>query len=66
MKMSSQSLALTKFAWTCAIFQLIFGILFVLFVRYSDSADAKHVENQLGKSHELKENLEKYPGNDAN
>ena len=29
--------------------------------RYHPSADAKHVENQKGEEHELKENLEKYP-----
>ena len=53
----------SKFAWTCLIFQIVFGILFTLLVRYGDSADAKHKENQLGENHELKENLEKYPGN---
>ena len=54
--------SLSKFAWTCLICQIVFGILFTLMVRYDTSADAAHKENQLGTNHELKENLEKYPG----
>jgi hypothetical protein len=30
--------------------------------RYHESADAKHIENQLGTNKELRETLEKYPG----
>ena len=60
-KMSDQKSSLTKFAWTCLVLQICFGILFVLLVRYSDSADASHKENQKGEDHELKENIEKYP-----
>ena len=30
-------------------------------MRYGESADAKHKENQYGTDHELKENIEKYP-----
>ena len=58
----SQEQGLSKFAWTCLILQSIFGVLFILMVRYDKSAMANHVENQLGKDHDLKENLEKYPG----
>ena len=61
-KMSNhQKLSQAKFAWTCLILQICFGILFVLLVRYSESADATHEENQKGLDHDLKENLEKYP-----
>lgn len=56
-----QKLSQAKFAWTCLILQICFGILFVLLVRYSESADARHSENQKGLDHDLKENLEKYP-----
>jgi hypothetical protein len=35
---------------------------FSVLVRYHESADAKHVDNQKGTDKELKENLEKYPG----
>ena len=60
--------SLSKFAWTCLIVQIIFGILFTLLVRYDTSADAAYKDdngqyvNQLGTNEELKENLEKYPG----
>jgi len=59
--------SLSKFAWTCLIVQIIFGILFTLLVRYDTSADAAYKDdngqyvNQLGTNEELKENLEKYP-----
>ena len=53
--------SLSKFAWTCLIIQIIFVILFILLVRYGESADAHHKENQYGTDHELKENVEKYP-----
>ena len=56
-----QALSQAKFAWTCLILQICFGILFVLLVRYSESADARHTENQKGKDLDLKHNLEKYP-----
>ena len=59
--MSDQRLSQAKFAWTCLILQICFGILFVLLVRYAESADATHEENQKGQDKELKENLEKYP-----
>ena len=54
--------SLSKFAWTCVILQIVFVILFTIFVRYGDSANAHNKENQEGKNDELKENLEKYPG----
>lgn len=57
----AQETGQSKFAWTCLIIQIVFGILYVLMVRYADSADAKHVANQLGTDHELEENLQKYP-----
>ena len=65
-KMSNhQALSQAKFAWTCLILQICFGILFVLLVRYSESADASHTENQKGEDtkirKDLKHNLEKYP-----
>ena len=59
--MSDQKSSLSRFAWTCLTLQICFGILFILLVRYSDSANAAHVENQQGKDHDLKENIEKYP-----
>ncbi len=58
----AQEQGLSKFAWTCLILQTVFGVLFILMVRYDDSADAAHIENQLGTNHDLKENIEKYPG----
>jgi hypothetical protein len=58
----SQESGLSKFAWTCLVIQTVFGIMFILMVRYSDSANASHIANQLGEDHELKENIEKYPG----
>jgi len=57
----SQATGLSKFAWTCLVLQVVIGGAYVLLVRYHPSADAKHVENQKGEEHELKENLEKYP-----
>ena len=59
--MSNQKSSLSKFAWTCLVLQICFGILFVLLVRYSESADAAHKANQKGEDHDLKENIEKYP-----
>ena len=60
--MLAQEVGLSKFAWTALILQITFAVLFLLLVRYGDSADAKHLDNQLGKDHELEENIKKYPG----
>ena len=61
LKMSPQEVGLSKFAWTALILQISFAVVYLLLVRYGESADAKHIENQLGKDHELEENLKKYP-----
>ena len=61
-----QSAGLTKFTWVLLVTQVGFVIAYCLLVRYHDSADAKHLENQLGTDKELKENLEKYPGKHQN
>ena len=58
---SNQMNGLSKFAWTCLVFQIVVGGAYFLLVRYAPSADAKHIENQLHKDEELEENLEKYP-----
>ena len=60
MKMG-QLTAQTKFAWTLTVLQIAFGAAYFLMVRYADSADAKHVDNQLHKDEHLEENLRKYP-----
>ena len=42
----------------------MFGVFYLLMVRYGESADAKHIQNQIhgkGQDEELNENLEKYP-----
>ena len=57
-----QSSGLLKFTWTLLVLQAAFIAAFAVMVRYHESADAKHVQNQLGTDKELKENLEKYPG----
>ena len=56
----SVQLSQIKCLWTCAILQITFAILFFLLVRYHESADARHIENQLHKDEELHENIEKY------
>ena len=58
----TQSTGLTKFTWALLVIQLAFIAAYSVLVRYADSADARHVENLLGKDKELKESLEKYPG----
>ena len=43
---------------------MVFGIAYMFLLRYEDSANAKHIPNQLRgheKDEKLKENLEKYP-----
>ena len=43
---------------------MVFGIAYMFLLRYEDSANAKHIPNQLRgheKDQKLKENLEKYP-----
>ena len=57
-----QSVGLLKFTWTLLVLQAAFIAAFAVMVRYHESADARHVKNQLGTDKELKENLEKYPG----
>lgn len=56
-----QASAQTKFAWTCLVLQITFALLYFLLARYAPSADAKHIENQLGHDHELEKNVAKYP-----
>ena len=58
----SQSVGQTNFAWLLLIVQITFVALFCILVRYHESADAKHVANQLGTDQHLKENILKYPG----
>ena len=50
-----------QFAWTLLILHISFCVIYFLLVSYDASADAKHVDNQLGKNHHLEENLKKYP-----
>ena len=43
---------------------MIFGAAYVVLVRYGDSANAKHFQNQLHgeeQNNDLKENVAKYP-----
>ena len=43
---------------------MIFGAAYVVLVRYGDSANAKHFQNQLQgeeQNEDLKENIAKYP-----
>ena len=49
-----------KFAWACLILQGLFGVLYLVMVRYGKSADAKHRNDDTAKD-ELEENLNKYP-----
>ena len=46
------------------LIQVIFGVAYVILVRYGDSANAKHIQNQIhgeDQDEDLKENLAKYP-----
>ena len=56
-----QILLCFQFAWTLLILHISFCVVYFLLVSYDPSADAKNVDNQLGKNHKLEENLEKYP-----
>ena len=46
------------------LFQFIFGVAYVMLVRYGDSANAKNMSNQIhgeNQEEELRKNLDKYP-----
>ena len=46
------------------LFQFIFGVAYVMLVRYGDSANAKNMSNQIEgeiQAEELRKNLDKYP-----
>ena len=46
------------------LFQFIFGVAYVMLVRYGDSANAKNMSNQIhgeNQEEELRRNLDKYP-----
>ena len=46
------------------VIKVVFGAAYVVLVRYGDSANAKHFQNQLHgeeQNEDLKENVAKYP-----